>query len=202
MKLFKLEKWYNPFGIEVSGHTYIVDKIIAFNSNGEVAVSFSGWFGNNNCFDELNINCDCVLKRKVDFSLQTVFIVSLGERDWAANHMKCILYIPESVLKLEKSVTRNQKYISIIHKSTIYNGITFTKIVSIYSKALSILEKIRALGNDLKISFDINKIESVTAEIQSLIAEYKAEVQRVDSLPTEELLKNKIDNEVSHLAPC
>ena len=65
----------------------------------------------------------------------------------------------------------------------------FHKIVWINANAQAKMRKIRDLGNALKITFNIADVENTILEMQHLVEEYKAEVQRVQSLSTEELLK-------------
>ena len=190
MKLFKLESFYNPFGIGVSGRIYEIDSIVAFDNKDEVevAVNHCGWFGSNNNLKELIIDCDCILKRKVDFSSKTAFIISKGEKSWAG-YNQCTLYIPTEVLDLKKSIIRENDCIHIYNQSSIYKDVVFQKIVWINANAQAKMRKIRDLGNALKITFNIADVENTILEMQQLVEEYKAEVQRVQSLSTEELLK-------------
>lgn len=188
MKLFRLEKWYNPFGIEVSGHIYALDAIVAFDENGEVAVNHSGWWGSNNQSNGFVIDCDCVCKRKIDYSLKSAFVISFGERDFAG-YKRCKLYIPANVLDLKKSVVRKGKYIYINNQSSIYKDVLFTKMISIDAKATPVMRQIKDLGNDIRLAFDINEIEGKISEMQCLINRYKEEMKRVENLSTEELLE-------------
>lgn len=100
--ILKTTSCYNPFYVEVNGRAYFLNSISVFDAEGKIlAMQNSGWFGSNNCIKTLELDCDCVLKRKVDWKINSAFIVKSDSPTKAfGDSYKYDLYIPASVLKL------------------------------------------------------------------------------------------------------
>lgn len=100
--ILKTVTCYNPFYVEVNGRAYFLNSISVFDTEGKIiAKQNSGWFGSNNYIKTLELDCDCVLKRKVDYKVKSAFIVK-SDNPFKAfdNSIKYDLYIPASVMEL------------------------------------------------------------------------------------------------------
>lgn len=93
--------WYLPFVVYVGTRRCELDKICFFDKDGVFATT-GGFFDNykSKNVKSLELNTDCVMKRKEDFSLKTAFVMSNG-KDPYNGAVSYTLYIPADVLDLD-----------------------------------------------------------------------------------------------------
>ncbi|WP_340819029.1 hypothetical protein [Methanolobus sp. WCC4] len=108
---------YRPCYIKINNKEYQIEKIHIFNKEGILYSTYSGWFEKyigiylSEDITEFTLN-DVVLKRKINYNLETNFIISLGKDDYS-NEKLCELYIHDAtvqtikkqVVKLETNTT-------------------------------------------------------------------------------------------------
>ena len=94
--------WYLPFVVYVGTRRCELDKICFFDKDGVFATT-SGFFDNyaSKRVTSLEINTDCVMKRKADFSLKTAFVMSNGKDPYGTHEVTYTLYIPADALDLD-----------------------------------------------------------------------------------------------------
>ena len=195
MKLYRTAKWYNPFSVEVSGKGYMINSISIFHDGERIAYSGQGWFGHSNNFDELEIDCECVLKRKIDLNCKTAFIVKAAD----TYEVRYDLYIPDSAVLLSdptyKFNSSDNRHIIKTQKSLIIDGIIFEKFIFTDKDITSIESKIREIGKKIELSFgsDFDKIESYTKELTELVLERNVKLTKLKNATVEELAKEYED---------
>ena len=185
MRLYQAEKWSNPYSINCNGEKKLSD-ILFFNRNGVVVEVGRGWFGNNNTMPELVIDCDCVVKRKVDYNCKTAFLISLGN-DY--DGIRYALYIPIDVMEFEKSI--------VASKGT-YNFYVAERIVSKkYNVSFEtrhyadrILRQIAYDSKDCVETLDIpkNNAQEVVNKILAYQKAYNEELAKLNAMTSEEML--------------
>lgn len=191
MKLYRAQKWYNPFYIDVNNKSCKLDKISVFEDGKVLASTNSGWFGSNNFVDELEIACDCVLKRVTDLSLKTAFIKKCSEEGYE-------LFIPNEVVKLTEASYEKHNIIGWViekRKSTIYKEIFFETIHPFNQKIQKISGSIRFIGD--KISHfgtpdTTESIDNYIRELNKYILEYDEEYDRLKNATAEELMSSTV----------
>lgn len=134
--ILKTTSCYNPFYVEVNGRAHFLNSISVFDTEGKIiAKQNSGWFGGNNYIGTLELDCDCVLKRKVDYKVKSAFIVRSNSltKAWD-DSAKYDLYIPASVMKLSAptySFCYNNTMVRRSVVSAVDNRICFEQYVSV-----------------------------------------------------------------------
>lgn len=190
MKLYRVAKWFNPFSVEVNDKEYTLDAIIIFDNGKIIARNNQGWFGSNNNYDEMEINCDCVLKRKVDLNCNTAFIIK-SENSYENRYD---LYIPNSAVLLEapvyKSTMSNNRRIVKTQKSSIVEGVRFDKHIFTDEAVNNIESQIREIGKKIEMSYgnDFDKIEEYTRALNCLAIERNVTLKKLKDATIEELV--------------
>lgn len=134
--ILKTTSCYNPFYVEVNGRAHFLNSISVFNAEGKIiAKQNSGWFGSDNYIGTLELDCDCVLKRKVDYKVKSAFIVRSNSLIMAwDDSVEYDLYIPASVMKLSAptySFCYNNTMVRRSVVSAVDNRICFEQCVSV-----------------------------------------------------------------------
>jgi hypothetical protein len=168
-------KFHNPYFIEVNGKEYELDKILIFNKDGVIAKTNCGWFGSNNNCKELTIECDCVRKVKVDFSIKTAFIVKVGE-GW--DGPRYALYLPDSVISLSTPTYKkvyNGEAIEETNQSSIYPTIQIITYHWINGEVSEIRKEINTVGESIKNLYNSNmdNLVDYIEKLQILNEKYK-----------------------------
>jgi hypothetical protein len=164
--------YYNPYFVKVNGKEYEIGSIFVFDKDGNKASCNQGWFGSNNHCTTLTLLCGCVLKRKVDYSLGTAFIIKSGD-GW--DGPRYALYIPDSVVKLSAPTRRkvyNNEAIEEKVQSTLYPSIEFTKYHWINREVTSIKSEINSIGESIKNIYGSN-IDTLPTHIEKLTSLYE-----------------------------
>lgn len=189
MKLYRKERWMNPFWIDCNGEKRL-NKIVVFNKEGVVFQSGCGWFGrSNNPVSEATFDCDCIVKRKVDFNLSVAFVIRSDEISHYGSH--CYeLYIPETAVEYSVSLSRrvfSDSRVDIVEVYHIQNiGVDHEEHHFVDS-----LVNIRNKFEDCKESVSILNFgeDDTIKRLADLCCEYRKESARIDALSDEELLK-------------
>ena len=196
MKLFRRERWYNPFFVEVNGVSKKLNTIRVYK-NGEILIHHnSGWFtdgrSSNNPVQELGIPGECVLKRKVNLDLTTNFVVSV--RDYVDD--SCYdLYIYADNLLTDPSSYEYQPKANLVMKRTKVSAegltwITFTD-ARVASRILSDLySKVNVVGEELKRFIYSDNISKTIETLTAMNDEIEEEKARLGRLSAEEIWNN------------
>lgn len=144
MKLVKSQAWFNPFFVDCNGMKELSD-IVVFDNGKEVFHTRRGWFGSgNNPFKEIELNCNCVRKNKVDLNCKTAFVVR-ADTDYSVLYA---LYIPQSAIQMKRTLGRRamgeQYYAVEKFSSEVIDGLS--------------CETWHPVGNLHKISCSVNTI--------------------------------------------
>ena len=184
MRLYQAEKWSNPYSINCNGEKKL-SNILFFNRNEVVVEVGSGWFGNNNTMPELIIDCDCVVKRKVDFNCKTAFLISLGE-DY--DGIRYALYIPIDVMDFEKSiVASNGSYIFYVAERIVSKKYNVSFETRHYADR--ILHQIHYDSQDCIETLNITRgnAQDVATKILAYQEEYNKELAKLNAMTAEEM---------------
>lgn len=185
MRLYQAEKWYNPYSINCNGEKKLSD-ILFFNRNGVVVEVGRGWFGNNNMMPELIIDCDCVVKRKVDYNCKTAFLISLG-KDY--DGIRYALYIPIDVMEFEKSIVASKgSYIFYVAERIVSKKYNVSFETRHYADR--ILHQIAYDSKDCVKTLDIpkNNAQEVVNKILAYQKAYNEELAKLNAMTSEEML--------------
>lgn len=185
--ILKTTSCYNPFYVEVNGRAHFLNSISVFNAEGKIiAKQNSGWFGSNNYIGTLELDCDCVLKRKVDYKVKSAFIVRSNNpiKAWDESAMYD-LYIPASVMKLSAPTysfccDNTMVYRSVV--SAVDNRICFEQYVSVakndvsreYKEGITLLNKEYSTLTSARVDVEgfRNLLAQLNETLNTAIAEY------------------------------
>lgn len=193
MKLFRRERWYNPFFVEVNGVSKKLNTIRVYKNKEILIHHNSSWFtdgrSSNNPVQEVGIPGECVLKRKVNLDLTTNFVVSV--RDYADD--SCYdLYIYADNLPTDPSFYEYRPNANLVMKRTKVSAegltwITFTE-VKIASNLLSDLDsKLNIVGEKLKRFTYSDNLSKTIEALTALNDEIEEEKARLGCLSSEEI---------------
>lgn len=200
MKLFRSERWYNPFFVEVNGVSKKLNTIRVYK-NGEILIHHnSGWFtdgrSSNNPVQELGIPGECVLKRKVNLDLTTNFVVSV--RDYADD--SCYdLYIYADNLPLAPASYEHRPNVNLVMKRTKVSAegltwITFTKAKVASEKLSDLFSKVNTVGEELKRFIYSDNLSKTIETLTVLNNEIEEEQARLSRLSAEEIWNSAEQN--------
>lgn len=183
MKLYT-QSYYNPYFVDVNGKARCLDKIIAFDEEGTIT-NPRGWFGSNNNCAVLDIDCDCVMKRKVDMSCKTAFIVRAEDVSYCSE-VRWVLYIPKSVLDLDKPVyskemggtcavktIKSKKYPTVYFEVRKFLDRDVREICSKIKECAKSLDYISPFDNPDKIDEVIGRLACLNVEYKLKLVEMK-----------------------------
>lgn len=197
MKLTK-EKCFNPFFITVNDVEYQVRNIAIFDKEGIIAKTRSGWFGDRDNYfkNGLEIDCDCILKRKVNLETQTAFIISDGSDNY---FHYCFLYIPNSVVELappEFTRAYDNRAFRKVQKSLVYKGVEFVNYTFVDEKINEIKSKINFEAETLtQLYATAEFLEEKIEVIKGLIKELKDAQEEMKNMTVEEFLRIEAEKE-------
>lgn len=183
--------YLNPFVVNVNGKEYCLSNIYAFNSNGIVASNSSGWFGSNNRIRELTLDVDCVLKRKIDLSCKTAFVVKCGD-GWDGS--RYALYIPADVLKLLPP-TYEKRFDGKMIRKTIASGlddrIYFESNYWLNEKVSAVEHRINELGERIKNLYgkEFNTLPELIQELAEAKKELDERIEEMKNIDIDEYIK-------------
>lgn len=193
MKLYT-QSCYNPFFVEVGGKAHEINNIHFFDSDGVICSTGHGWFGSNNYFrDGLEIAVDCIVKRNVDYTTKTAFLVASSEKSWATGKTRYALYIPAAVVGV-KTPTINRPRHSIryfiVEWKTDVQGV-FCTTWRWVDAALSVIEgEINEIGEEIKSLFQdkFSKLPELLKRLQKLEKQRKRELEAMEQITPESIL--------------
>ena len=198
MVLFRKEKWYNPFSVEINDKDYTIDSIRVFEGGKVIAKQNQGWFGSNNQFNNLSFDCDCVRKNKVDLKSTTAFIV----KSCSDFEPRYDLYIPNSAVKLTDVKYDFNFAIQMVkrhQKSSVVEGVVFDEVIAYINALHEVDRKINTVGDALKtvyLSTTMTYLENQMNDLGCLIAERNEIINKIKSMSVEEIIeKCKIDED-------
>lgn len=185
--ILKTTSCYNPFYVEVNGRAHFLDSISVFDTEGKIiAKQDRGWFGSNNYIKTLELDCDCVLKRKVDYKVKSAFIVKSdsSQKAWDESAMYD-LYIPASVMKLSAptySFDCDDTMVRKIVVSAVDNRICFEQYVSVakndvsreYREGITLLNKKYSTLTSARVDVEgfRNLLAQLNETLNTAITEY------------------------------
>ena len=192
MKLYKQSNWYNPYFVDVNDKSYEISKIHFFDrEKGIICSTRSGWFGGgDNNLPKVDIDVDCIVKRKVDFSCKSAFVVNSGERNWD-NTSKYELYIPSNVVGVKEPIVerRTMRYL-VIKWETNIDGVycdlwhwVDKDLSEIEKKISNVGEKINRLYGD-----NYNDLPIIIKTLEDLNKERIKEVERLNNINGDAIL--------------
>lgn len=185
MRLYQTEKWSNPYSIDCNGEKKL-SNILFFNRNEVVVEVGRGWFGNNNTMPELIIDCDCVVKRKVDYTCKTAFLISLGKY---YDGIRYALYIPIDVMGFEKSIVASKgSYVFYVAERMVSKKYNVSFETRHYADRL--LHQINYDSKDCIETLDISKnnAQDVANKIFVYQKAYNEELTKLNAMTAEEML--------------
>ena len=191
MKLYRRANWFNPFYVDVNDKCYELKNIHLFNKEGIICSANRGWFGGgDNTSTGLIFDVSCVLKRKVDLTLKTAFIVSTGEKNYD-NSLSAELYIPAEAVGLKEPVVkkRTDRYFVICWETQVKE--VYCEAYHYVDEYLSRIEnKISAVGEKIshlygKAYEDLPRCIDVLNKLQD---ERIEELKRISEITNEEVL--------------
>lgn len=185
--ILKTTSCYNPFYVEVNGRAHFLDSISVFDTEGKIiAKQDRGWFGSNNYIETLELDCDCVLKRKVDYKVKSAFIVKSdsSQKAWDESAMYD-LYIPASVMKLSAPTYSFRYDDTMVRRSivsTVDNRICFEQYVSVakndvsreYREGIALLNKKYSTLTSARVDVEgfRNLLAQLNETLNTAVAEY------------------------------
>lgn len=189
MKLYT-HTFLNPYFIKLKDKEYKINSITVFDETGKLAYNSQGWFGG---VRELDLDVDCILKRKVDYKSSVSFIIGR-----ATPHGETLyeLYIPNSVIGLT-APTYDKAYegkaIRETIKSSIYKNVVFETYHFINKEVSEIEAKIIAIGRAVSVTgaYEYNKLSEYISELSDLNNKLKEATTRMNNLTIEEFLSNR-----------
>jgi len=184
MKLVKAQAWFNPFFVDCNGQKELSD-IVVFDHGVEILHTRCGWFGSgNNPFKEIELNCDCVRKNKVDLNCKTAFVVR-ADKGCAVAYA---LYIPQSAIQMKRSLGRkamSDNYYAVEKfSSEVVNGLsceTWHPVGNLYQISCSVKT---IVGTADIVRGNLGTIAEALVETQKRFDEEKA---RLNAMSDEEL---------------
>ena len=198
MKLAKLQKWYNPFYALIGDKVYCLDSISVFEDGKMLAHINQGWFGNDNKMDRLDIDCDCKVKRTIDFNEKCAFIVKSRKE---LTELRYDLYIPNSAVKLDAPILKKDGpigWVTEYRTSSVNPQIIFKKIYFCDRQLCKYLATINEVGKTLSIFSNYNRVETLDECISKLSQVkdlYAKEEAKLKTLSAEELVKEYINED-------
>lgn len=191
MLLYRRSDWFNPFFILVNAKRYEVKDIHFFDKEGIICSTGRGWFGENS--SNIEIQVDCVLKKKVDFNVKTAFIISEGKTQYDED-LNAVLYIPASSVGLNDPVikTKASRYYIVQWNSELKNVYCYkyhyidNSLNKVESKIRAVGEKIGSLYTDQSFN-DLPLCIKVLSDLQK---EREIELKQMSSLKDEEVLSD------------
>ena len=190
MKLYT-HPYYNPFFVKIKEKEYQINSITVFDTSGELAENGRGWFGSNNYVKELDLDVECVLKRKVDYTMKDAFIVS---HPTPHGETRYDLYIPNSVVNLT-TPKYERIYSGQAIKETIasinVSEVFFEKIYWLNSDVKVIEGKIMEIGKDISTLYSdkYSKLPEYISQLTALNEELTRAITIMNETPIEEHLK-------------
>ncbi len=180
------ESCYNPFFTNVNGRTYEIDKIHFFDDNGIICTNNCGWFGsNNNHRKGLSLPCDCVVKRKPDFTLEGAFILPGNEKSWYKNQTRYELYIRAAVVGLKAPTYKKQndgRAYYIDYKSDI-EGVFVSVYCPLDKELVEIEMRMQKLLENMRIySIKPERLEAFSRDFNKIKREWQKEYNRMQAV--------------------
>ena len=185
--ILKTTSYYNPFYVEVNGRAYFLNSISVFDTEGKlIAKQNRGWFGSNNYIKTLELDCDCVLKRKVDYKVKSAFIVKSdsSQKAWDGT-VEYDLYIPASVMKLSAPTYSFDCDNTLVRRSVVSavdNRICFEQYVSVakndvsreYREGIALLNKKYSTLTSARVDVEgfRNLLAQLNETLNTAVAEY------------------------------
>lgn len=184
MKLVKIYKWFNPFSVDCNGMKEISD-IVVFENGREILHTRCGWFGSgNNHFKEIELNCNCVRKNKVDLNCKTAFVVR-ADTDYSVAY---VLYIPQCAIQIKRTLGRRamseQYYAVEKFSSEVINGLsceTWHPVGNLYEISCSVKT---IVGSANIAKGNLPDIAKMLVDAQK---KFDKEKSRLDAMSDEEL---------------
>ena len=189
------ETYCNPFIVHINGKQYTLGEIYAFENGEVVAENNCGWFGSNNPFPYLELDCDVVMKRVVDLNCKTAFVIKCDKQERWYDGNRYALYIPASVLKLkEPKYTKEHGYmVRRLVESSIDSQIYFSKYKSACPERKQYDEVMRQYLDKLKWADTNNCFDGVDEICKGILAVKKKFVpvyEKYNETSAEELWNN------------
>lgn len=184
MKLVKSQAWFNPFFVDCNGMKELSD-IVVFDNGKEIFRTRCGWFGSgNNPFKEIELDCDCVRKNKIDLNCKTAFIV----RDDKVYTASYALYIPQCAIQMKRTLGRRamseQYYAVEKFSSDVINGLsceTWHPVGNLYEISCS-AKTIVGSANIAK-----GNLHDIAKRLVQAQKKFDKEKSRLDAMSDEEL---------------
>lgn len=194
MKLYR-ESFYNPFFIDVNGKKYEINKIHFFDESGVICSTSCGWFGANNYFrNGLEIDVECFIKRKADFTANFAFLLpsESREKSWYSNLLLHEIYIPSAAVGLKQPTAKKPypkaRYYIVLWKSDI-DGVTVDKWEWIDKKLRPIEERIKEIGESIsKLYVDFSHLPEMLKELQKLEKQRQKALLEMEQITPESVL--------------
>lgn len=197
MKFGKKEIWFNPSYLfpdaDYTGKCVCLDRIIVFdNVKGEIVTQHhSSWFGSNNDGKMMEVEGKCVMKRKIDLTCKTAFVV---KSDNCSYESRYDLYLPSAWLDLTKPTHKksaNNLYIETTYKSRKYPYMVFVSSQSIQNNLVAYSDRIDELAEKMRYARfdnDLTNLENLSKELVEAVNAFVAEKKRVTAMSVEECM--------------
>ena len=189
MKLYT-SRYYNPFFIDLGAKSYEISNILFYDEVGVVCSTGHGWFGSgNNNFNVFTIDADCLLKRKIDFSSKTPFIVADGKDLF--NKTKYALYIPKSVIGLKSPVAINRGRHFVVRWASDMDGVSVEKWHFIDAELSEVEHRINEVGEKIShlYSNSFKELDALVKELNSLRKKREKAMNGMLTVKEEDVLK-------------
>lgn len=196
MLLYRRSDWFNPFFILVNAKRYEVKDIHFFDKEGIICSTSRGWFGDggSNPFSVgVELDVDCVLKKKIDFNLKTAFIISSG-KDPYDDSLNAVLYIPASSVGLNDPIIKNKtSSYYIVRWNTDLENVYCYRYHYINNSLNKVESKIRAVGEkigNLYTDQSFNDLPLCIKVLSDLQEERMVELEKIAQIKDEDVLAN------------
>lgn len=149
--LYKEKNWYNPLTVNYKANTYELKNIIFFKDGKEFMSTGRGWFENSEFPRAINVKL--LLKRNVDLSLDTGFMVAVKSETLFGSSGRFVnLYLPLDKFNFKKIKTYTTKYND---SNVVYNVMKDEDLgIQVTRRVKEILKPERPLQNEIS---DIDK---------------------------------------------
>ncbi len=199
MKLIK-SYCYNPFFTDIGNKRYEIGNILFFDRSGVICQTGRGWFAserggsNNDLKNGFELPTECTLKRKVDFSADSAFLIKQVDNDQRIFGIRYELYIPAAVVGLKAPTIRrpdwDKTHFELTYKADI-PGVCVVNWHFVDELLRPIIEKIRKVGESLShiCNATPETLEAVVKELSALKKQYAKEYAKMLAITPEEVLQ-------------
>lgn len=190
MKITRTSKWYRPYGVNVGGKGYYVNKIYFYDENGIICNSQSGWLESKSGRDieEIYLPIEKIIRRNKEKFDGEVF--GIPYKEYYEKDIKINLYIPAKMLNIHYEKTVRMFDTEIYDYFVGGEDILIKKWVKTVGEHLRILETeyeeaIKKISSSYLLKKEAGKIKETLKYLNALIEDYEKEYEKINAMKKE-----------------